>query len=135
MATTPALADLRARFLEYRHLAESALERLGDEDFNLRDLERTFAADPTLTLKLLRIANSAANGSSGVDSVRKAICYYRPAASWPASFPIVNPTTSYENRPRKMGHNDFCSSSEVRRCIVELAAAARVEPGTGVTGE
>lgn len=53
-------------------LAE-AMNRLGDEDFNLRDLERTFAADPTLTLKLLRIANSAANGSSGVDSVRKAI--------------------------------------------------------------
>lgn len=33
MSTTPALADLRARFLEYRQLAERALERLGDEDF------------------------------------------------------------------------------------------------------
>lgn len=53
-------------------LAE-AMNRLGDEDFNLRDLERTFAADPSLTMKLLRIANSAANGSTGVDSVRKAI--------------------------------------------------------------
>ncbi len=53
-------------------LAE-AMNRLGDEDFNLRDLERTFAADPSLTIKLLRIANSAANGATGVDSVRKAI--------------------------------------------------------------
>jgi c-di-GMP phosphodiesterase len=53
-------------------LAE-AMNRLADEEFNLRDLERTFAADPSLTLKLLRIANSAANGSSGVDSVRQAI--------------------------------------------------------------
>jgi hypothetical protein len=33
MSTAPALADLRARFLEYRQLAERALERLGDEDF------------------------------------------------------------------------------------------------------
>lgn len=33
MSTAPALADLHARFLEYRRLAERALERLGDEDF------------------------------------------------------------------------------------------------------
>jgi len=33
MSTAPALADLRARFLDYRQLAERALERLGDEDF------------------------------------------------------------------------------------------------------
>jgi c-di-GMP phosphodiesterase len=57
-------------------LAE-AMNRLADEEFNLRDLDRTFAADPSLTLKLLRIANSAANGSSGVDSVRQAIALER----------------------------------------------------------
>ena len=33
MSTLPALADLRARFLEYKQLAERALERLGEEDF------------------------------------------------------------------------------------------------------
>lgn len=53
-------------------LAE-ALNRLGQEEFSLRDLERTFSADPTLTLKLLRIANSAAMGGVRVDSVRAAI--------------------------------------------------------------
>lgn len=53
-------------------LAE-AINRLGDEDFAVRDLEQVFHADPTLTFKLLRIANSAANGSGGVESVRKAI--------------------------------------------------------------
>lgn len=33
MSTAPALADLRARFLDYKRLAERALERLGEEDF------------------------------------------------------------------------------------------------------
>lgn len=50
-----------------------AINRLGDEDFAARDLEQVFHADPTLTFKLLRIANSAANGNGAVDSVRKAI--------------------------------------------------------------
>jgi len=50
-----------------------AINRLGDEDFAARDLEQVFHADPTLTFKLLRIANSAANGNGTVDSVRKAI--------------------------------------------------------------
>lgn len=57
-----------------------AMNKLADEEFNPRDLENTFAADPGLTLKLLRIANSAANGSSGVDSVRKAIALVGRAA-------------------------------------------------------
>lgn len=60
-------------------LAE-AINRLGDEDFNTRDLEQVFAADPSLTFKLLRIANSAANGGGGVDSVRKAIAMVGRAA-------------------------------------------------------
>ncbi|MBX7119486.1 MAG: HDOD domain-containing protein [Gemmatimonadaceae bacterium] len=60
-------------------LAE-ALNRLGEEEFNLRDLERTFSADPTLTLKLLRIANSAATGGARVDSVRAAIALVGRAA-------------------------------------------------------
>lgn len=50
-----------------------AINRLGNEDFAARDLEQVFHADPTLTFKLLRIANSAANGNGAVDSVRKAI--------------------------------------------------------------
>lgn len=50
-----------------------AINRLGNEEFAARDLERVFHADPTLTFKLLRIANSAANGNGAVDSVRKAI--------------------------------------------------------------
>lgn len=58
----------------------NAINRLGDEDFNARELEEVFAADPGLTFKLLRIANSAANGSSGVDSVRKAIALVGRAA-------------------------------------------------------
>ena len=39
-----------------------AINRLGNEDFAARDLEQVFHADPTLTFKLLRIANSAASG-------------------------------------------------------------------------
>ncbi len=50
-----------------------AINRLGSEDFNVRELEQTFQGDPSLTYKLLRIANSAAHGNGSVDSVRKAI--------------------------------------------------------------
>jgi len=57
-----------------------AINRLGNEDFAARDLEQVFHADPTLTFKLLRIANSAANGNGAVDSVRKAIALVGRAA-------------------------------------------------------
>ncbi|MFN0100338.1 MAG: EAL and HDOD domain-containing protein [Gemmatimonadaceae bacterium] len=50
-----------------------AINKLADEEFNVRDLEQTFQGDPSLTYKLLRIANSAAHGNGRVDSVRKAI--------------------------------------------------------------
>lgn len=61
------------------------------------------------------------------ESVKRAFCYYRPGASWPASFPIVNPAPGFENHPRRMGHNDFCSDGEVRRCILAMAAGAKGE--------
>lgn len=57
------------------------------------------------------------------ESVQRAICFYRPGSDWPVSYPIINPTVSYENRPRRIGHNAFCSNSEVRRCILEMASA------------
>jgi EAL and modified HD-GYP domain-containing signal transduction protein len=50
-----------------------AINKLADDDFNVRELEQTFQGDPSLTYKLLRIANSAAHGNGSVDSVRKAI--------------------------------------------------------------
>ena len=50
-----------------------AINRLAQEEVNLRDLEQVFRGDPTLTFKLLRISNSASLGNGGVDSVRKAI--------------------------------------------------------------
>jgi len=50
-----------------------AMNRLTDEDMPPSDLEDLFAADASLTFRLLRIANSTANGRSGADSVRHAI--------------------------------------------------------------
>lgn len=69
------------------------------------------------------------------ESVKRAFCYYRPGASWPASFPIINPAAAFENHPKRIGHNDFCSDGEVRRCILALAAGAKGEVGAVSQGE
>lgn len=57
-----------------------AINRLGREETNVRELEQVFSGDPTLTFKLLRIANAASHGNGGVDSVRKAITLVGRAA-------------------------------------------------------
>ncbi len=44
-----------------------------DADSRDRDLEREFRADPGLSLKLLKIVNSAASGGSGIESIHHAI--------------------------------------------------------------
>jgi EAL and modified HD-GYP domain-containing signal transduction protein len=49
------------------------MNQLSDADVSDRRLEEAFQADPALALRLLRIANSAAMGTSGVSSIRQAI--------------------------------------------------------------
>ena len=44
-----------------------------DADSRDRDLEREFRADPGLSLKLLKIVNSAASGGNGIESIHHAI--------------------------------------------------------------
>lgn len=44
-----------------------------DADSRDRDLEQEFRADPGLSLKLLKIVNSAASGSSGIESIHHAL--------------------------------------------------------------
>ncbi len=76
----------RPEIVKGRHISPQvaviaeAMNRLGDEDATAREVEQVFAADPSLTFRLLRIANSAANGNGGVDSVRKAIALVGRAA-------------------------------------------------------
>ncbi len=72
------------------------------------------------------------------DSVNHAICYYRPLGGWPASFPILNPRHATDNRPRNIEHNEFCSSAEVRRSILDWVganAASGVALATGTQGD
>jgi c-di-GMP phosphodiesterase len=49
------------------------MNRVVDGRTNDRDLEAEFRADPALSLKLLRIVNSAAMGGGGVESIQQAI--------------------------------------------------------------
>jgi len=49
------------------------MNRLSNPDVSDRELEEAFQADPALALRLLRIANSAAIGVGGVESIRQAI--------------------------------------------------------------
>jgi EAL and modified HD-GYP domain-containing signal transduction protein len=44
-----------------------------NEDTPTREIERVFRSDPTLSFKLLQIANSATNGCRGVRSIRHAL--------------------------------------------------------------
>ena len=49
------------------------LNLVHSEDTSQREVERAFRSDPTLSYKLLQIAQSATNGSFGVKSIRHAI--------------------------------------------------------------
>ena len=56
-----------------------------------------------------------------------AICFYRPAGFFPFSCPLLAapPET---NRMRHLGHSEFCSNTEVHRCILDACAKAQPTP-------
>jgi pimeloyl-ACP methyl ester carboxylesterase len=53
---------------------------------------------------------------------RSAVCYYRPEAIWPVSYPLAHPTRTWENRPRELGHSAFCDNVEVLNNILMVCA-------------
>ncbi|HEY7115064.1 MAG TPA: hypothetical protein VH475_00675 [Tepidisphaeraceae bacterium] len=52
--------------------------------------------------------------------VHQAVCYYHPSAIFPVSYSIANPSSAFENRPRDLGHGEFCHNDEVRQHIFDL---------------
>jgi pimeloyl-ACP methyl ester carboxylesterase len=53
--------------------------------------------------------------------VLNAACFLRSGGGWPVSYPITNPLTPSDNRPRSMGHSAFCADAEVREYVLNVS--------------
>ncbi|HYE18326.1 MAG TPA: alpha/beta fold hydrolase [Tepidisphaeraceae bacterium] len=51
-------------------------------------------------------------------NVVNSVCFYRPGGVFPTAYPIANASMVGDNRPRDIGHSDFCSSPEVAQHIL-----------------
>jgi pimeloyl-ACP methyl ester carboxylesterase len=56
--------------------------------------------------------------------VASSVCYYRPSSFFPVSYTIVNPSSSGDNRERRIGHAALCRDPEVQKCILDTCALA-----------
>ncbi|HSI33434.1 MAG: alpha/beta fold hydrolase [Phycisphaerae bacterium] len=51
-------------------------------------------------------------------NVVNSVCFYRPGGVFPTAYPIANASMVGDNRPRDIGHSDFCSNAEVAQHIL-----------------